>query len=143
MTFPLPYSPTKVKCQWHEGCGNEFFKFRSMDKYCPAHRYMSIKLNKVQQKGRKQPNTPIKKVSDKRAIQNKEYLRLRKQFLKENPNCAVYPYLKATDVHHKKGRIGNLLTDTRYFLAVSRQAHTQIELNPNWARENGYILNRK
>ena len=48
----------------------------------------------------------------------------------------------ATEVHHKKGRIGKLLTDIRYFLGVCRECHNKIELNPTWAKENGYSLNR-
>jgi hypothetical protein len=84
---------------------------------------------------------PIKKESDKRRKQNKEYLKIRAQFLKDNPKCAVTGK-EATEVHHKKGRTGNLLTDVRYFLPVSREAHQKIELNPDWAKEQGYSLSR-
>ena len=48
----------------------------------------------------------------------------------------------ATEVHHKKGRIGKLLTEISYFLGVCRECHSKIELEPIWAKENGYSLNR-
>lgn len=49
---------------------------------------------------------------------------------------------KATEVHHKKGRIGKLLNDTDYFLAVCRKDHVFIENNPLWAKQKGYSINR-
>ena len=86
---------------------------------------------------------PIKKVSDKRKIENKDYLKVRKVFLQSLMFCQVKRCKAlATEVHHKKGRIGKLLTDTRYFLGVCRECHNKIELEPLWAKENGYSLNR-
>jgi len=90
----------------------------------------------------KKPRKPIKRISDKRAAQNKEYLILRKAYLRANPFCAVYPKQQATQIHHKKGRIGKLLTDIKYFLPVSDEGHQKIEMNPNWAKEMGYSLSR-
>lgn len=84
---------------------------------------------------------PIKKVSKKRELQLKEYNHLRKEFLKVNNVCPVTGK-KATEIHHKKGRIGNLLCDVTNFLAVSREGHIKIELNPEWAKEKGYSLKR-
>jgi hypothetical protein len=84
---------------------------------------------------------PIKKVSDKRSKENVEYLKLRVKFLNENTKCYVCSK-SATEVHHKKGRDNSFLTDIRYFLPVCRDCHTKIELNPVWAKENGYSLNR-
>jgi len=86
---------------------------------------------------------PIKKISNKRKIENKEYLKVRKLFLESLIFCQVKGCKGlATEVHHKKGRIGKLLTDIRYFLGVCRECHNKIELEPNWAKENGYSLNR-
>jgi hypothetical protein len=85
----------------------------------------------------------IKKVSDKRKSENKEYTKLRKLFLAEYTICQVKGCKELpTEVHHKKGRIGKLLTDTSYFLGVCRECHSKIELEPLWAKENGYSLNR-
>ena len=60
---------------------------------------------------------------------------------------------KATDIHHKMGRIGYadewarqenipLLLDVRFWLAVSRKGHQMIEENPEWAKENNYSIDR-
>lgn len=85
--------------------------------------------------------TPIKKVSKKMGSDLREYGKLRKQFLEDNPQCIVYPDLKATDVHHSLGR-GKYLLDTTTWFAVSRKAHEEIERNPNWAKENKYSFER-
>jgi len=83
----------------------------------------------------------IKQVSDKRKKENTLYSCLRKQFLTDNPLCKVCGY-KANEIHHKKGRENSLLIYVRYFLSVCRDCHTEIELNPLWAKENGYSINR-
>lgn len=86
---------------------------------------------------------PIKKVSNKRKVDNKKYLKVRKVFLESLIYCQVKGCKKlATEVHHQKGRIGKLLTDTNYFVGVCRECHSKIELEPTWAKENGYSLNR-
>lgn len=89
------------------------------------------------------PRKAIPKVSAKRKIENREYTIKRLQFLAqpENQRCPITGK-QTTDVHHKKGRVGTLLLDTRFWLAVSREGHKQIEENPEWAKENNYSLNR-
>jgi hypothetical protein len=84
----------------------------------------------------------IKKISDKMAERLKEYTKLKKEFIKGKV-CPIYPHLKVVDIHHKLGRNGVLLNDTRYWLAVSRKGHMKIELNPKWAKEQGYSLSRR
>lgn len=79
----------------------------------------------------------IKQRSDKKKIDDLVYKAKRLKFLKENPRCSVYPELKATDVHHKRGRGSNYL-DEKTWLAVSRKAHIEIEENPEWAVSKGY-----
>lgn len=83
----------------------------------------------------------IPKRSAKRAAQEREYLKLREKFLNEEHICPVTGEL-ATEVHHKKGRIGKLLTDVRYFLGVSRTGHEYIETHPEEAYEKGWSLKR-
>ncbi len=92
-------------------------------------------------KAEKKKPAPIKKLSDKRAVENKEYLTLRKVFLESHPICPITGG-KTVDIHHKKGRIGKLLCDIRYWLAVSREGHGRIENNPEWAYKMGYSLLR-
>jgi len=87
--------------------------------------------------------TKIKKVSKKRNLENILYNSERIKFL-QLPENKICPITKepTTDVHHKKGRIGSLLLDKKYWVAVSRSGHRFVEENPIWAKENGYSLNR-
>lgn len=48
----------------------------------------------------------------------------------------------SSQIHHKKGRIGSLLWDKNFFLAVCPFCHTKIETNRKWAMEKGYLLDR-
>lgn len=82
----------------------------------------------------------IKPLSKKRDDQNKVYLTLRDVFLK-GKICPITGDV-ATEIHHRKGRIGPLLTDVRFFLAVSREGHWLIENSPLWAKQMGYSLER-
>lgn len=93
---------------------------------------------------REKPTKPktIRKKSLKTIAQDAIYMVLRNKFLEDNPCCAVYPSMKSTEVHHKKGRLGKNYTDVSTFLAVSREGHNKIELNPEWAIQMGYSESR-
>jgi hypothetical protein len=65
---------------------------------------------------------------------------MRPSFL-EGKRCPITGGV-ATEIHHMKGRMGKLLIDERYFLAVSREGHIKIGDNPEWAMEMGYSLSR-
>ncbi len=83
--------------------------------------------------------TPIKKVTAKRAAQNTEYLKLRKQYLEAYPCCEVEECnLKSVEIHHKEGREGERLTDTNNFMAVCHSHHEHITVNSKDAIEKGY-----
>lgn len=86
---------------------------------------------------------PIAKESKKRRVENLQYQADRIVFLgkPENRICPVTGE-PATEIHHKKGRIGSLLLNQKYWLAVSRKGHQQIEACPEWAKENGFSLDR-
>lgn len=95
----------------------------------------------------------INHVSQGRKLLNLRYARERRKFLDSHPQCAVYPKLKATEIHHMKGRVGYadqwarendipLLVDRRFFLAVSSAGHRKITDNSKWALEMGYSLKR-
>lgn len=88
---------------------------------------------------------PMRKVSKKRAGQNREYSKLRKQFLEEHPWCEVILFftgmiLRASDIHHIDKRNGKRLLDTSKWLAVSRNGHDWIHANPKLARERGWLI---
>lgn len=80
----------------------------------------------------------------------KIYLAIRDLYLSVNTECklCVLDSLwtgrveKATDVHHKKGRIGELLFDVRHFLPVCRNHHTWIEQNPKSSKAWGFSESR-
>lgn len=85
----------------------------------------------------------INKVSPKMAAALAQYMKLKKSFLEANPNCAVYPERKATDIHHMAGRnTTELLLNTDFWCPVSRDGHREIEMNPTWAKEKGFSLSR-
>ena len=87
----------------------------------------------------------MRKLSKKRANQNAKYLRMNKKFLENNRICAAKVdgcTGMATATHHKRGRIGDLLTDESNFLAVCNNCHRWIELNPVEAKMRGFSKSR-
>ena len=87
----------------------------------------------------------MRKVSKKQSANLRQYKKVREAYLESNPNCEAKLNgctFESTEIHHKKGRIGNLLQDDTYFLAVCRNCHHYIELNPIEAKEKGFSLSR-
>jgi hypothetical protein len=121
-------------------------KFSSLEKCqkedCRIAYAMEV-VSKQKEKLSKEKNKPIKKVSDKRKLENIIYKSERIKFLMlpENKVCPITKQ-PTTDVHHSKGRIGTLYLDKRYWIALSREGHKYVEENPQWARENGFSLSR-
>lgn len=126
---------TNAKCKQ---CGTAFFKFNSLQKYCSPE--CTYKNQTSAPKKRKR----IKYVGEKRKLETGIYLARRTHFLNrpENKFCPVFNHLNTTEVHHKKGRVGSLYLDERYWLAVSRKGHQKIEMNPQWAKDKGFSLSR-
>ena len=118
------------KCRNPE-CDNTFLPYKSTDKFCSLACFRRCSRSKS-----------IKKVSDKRKIQNETYGQLRRIFLNkpENRICPITGR-PTTDVHHKKGR-GKYFLDTSTWVALSREGHRKVEENPQWAYENGYSIKR-
>lgn len=87
----------------------------------------------------------MRKFSKKRAAQNREYLKVRYAYLMTSDHCAARVTgctLTATQIHHKRGRIGELLCDTSYFLPVCMNCHEWIEKHPQLAKELGFSESR-
>lgn len=97
-------------------------------------------LKEVKEKAKPKPiPKKSKKLVDAEKIYNKE----RKEYLQAYPYCEVNACKSLSNqIHHKKGRIGSLMYDTEYFLAVCTDCHSKIELNPIWAKVNGYSIIR-
>ena len=103
---------------------------------------------KRKDEGKKQGR--IKPRSKRRAAEEREYLKERNEWLErpENSICAVciveqepIPQ-RATQVHHKKGRIGKLLLDKRFWLGVCDEHHRVITEHSAEAIRKGYSLPR-
>jgi len=60
---------------------------------------------------------------------------------KDNPLCKAringICVHQTSDIHHQKGRVGELLTDQDYWLPVCRPCHSWIELHPTEAQKKG------
>lgn len=111
---------------------------------------------------------PIRRVSLKRGKVNRQYMKLREEYLKEHPLCEWYlsyhgvkpdeivngcwytnlgfdmkylPIPTATEIHHRKGR-GRYLLDTSTWLAVSQAGHRYIHDHPKESYERGWMLPR-
>lgn len=87
------------------------------------------------------PAKVVAKKSETMKERLKRYTKIAKAFLALNSKCAVCGK-PAQCVHHKRGRIGDLLFAVKHFLAVCFDCHRKIEDNPDWAKENGYSDSR-
>lgn len=84
----------------------------------------------------------IRPRSKKRSRQEREYAKLRKEYLDDHEYCEVCGSFLANQIHHRAGRIGKLLTNTKFFLAVCPTCHKLIEERPQWAKEKGFSISR-
>jgi len=103
---------------------------------CEKHR----DLKQYQQKESKP--SKIRRVSVKRSKQESLYSVNRKKYLEKHEVCECCNSTPSTEIHHKKGRVEDLIHDSRYFMAVCRGCHEYIELNPEWAKKNMFSLDR-
>ena len=103
-------------------------------------------LNVYKYEGKTPKVKKIKPRSSKRAKQEQEYIKhSRPEYLAKNPYCEIKHdgcTYNATQIHHKKGRIGDLLNDKEYFCATCDNCHRWAELNPKEAKEKGFSLSR-
>lgn len=109
--------------------------------------------------------TSIRRVSSKRAKENRIYSAKRKAFLERNALCQWWlrengswsmanefhysvesvvtvdgkkcPF--ATEIHHKAGRTGTNFLDESTWMAVSADGHRWIHDHPSLSRQRGYI----
>ena len=118
--------PSKLKkCA---GCEQikHIWKSHGKEKYCQQCWY-SIEKPKS-----------ISPVSAKRRVEMDEYSKKRLAFLTLHTNCQaklVGCTGKASDVHHKAGRVGDNYLKMSTWLAVCRNCHQWIETHPEEAKE--------
>ena len=78
-------------------------------------------------------------MSPKRAAENRIYLKRRAEFLESHPWCE-FPDVcgqPASEIHHRRGRVGALFLDERYWSAVCAPCHRWITEHPREAIELG------
>lgn len=83
----------------------------------------------------------INKVAPKRKVQNKAYLALRKDFLIEHPTCEIRGLkcqVKATEIHHTRGRENKMLLNKKWWKAVCHNCHREVTDNSKKAIEDGH-----
>jgi len=88
---------------------------------------------------RRVKRTRLRPVSKKRAKQLRVYSKIRKVFL-DSKMCDACKVRPATEVHHRRGRIGSALLDESYFMAICRGCHSAIHNNPSWAHAKDYLV---
>lgn len=88
-----------------------------------------------------QRSTPVRQVSTRRAKENRAYSMLRREFLTTHPFCQVCS-LAATDVHHRRGRVGADLLDVDHWSALCRECHRLVTERPAWAIDLGLSESR-
>ena len=125
----------QVKLKKCAGCNElkHIWKSHGKEKYCQQCWY-SIEKPKS-----------ISPVSVKRRGEMDEYSKKRLAFLTLHSNCQaklVGCSGKATDVHHKAGRVGDDYLNMNKWLAVCRTCHKFIEENPAEAKDLGFSESR-
>lgn len=91
------------------------------------------------EKREKKKSSKIKPLSDKRAKLEREYQKVRKEFLEVNRYCEICGN-SANDIHHKGRRLGKLLVKVELFMAVCRNCHIIIHNNEKEAKQKGYLI---
>lgn len=96
----------------------------------------------------------LRQKSSRQRRREARYMPIRNAFIRQHPHCQVcvkmstlldphhYSIMPSVDVHHKKGKIGELFFDTRFFMAVCRGHHEAIGREPAWAKKHGFIVDR-
>lgn len=129
---------SKPKCCSKHSCKKKYHEEKKKDTPTSDGEGKAEPRQYSRQVGRK----AIKPISDKQAQRLKEYRRVRDVYMKNHPVCECCQATPSQDLHHMAGRVGDNLTNPNYFLAVCRACHQEIEINPTWAKENGYSLSR-
>jgi hypothetical protein len=88
----------------------------------------------------------MKKTSNKRAKQEREYKQNRLKYFENNPFCEARATqncgFKASEIHHRQGRNGDRLNDTAFFMAVCRSCHNYIHNNPAESYLKGWLIRK-
>ena len=84
---------------------------------------------------------PIKRPK-KRPEQDREYTRLKRDYLSKHTICDVCGTARATQVHHTRRR-GPYYLKVDTWMPVCLHCHAEIEAHPAWAKEQGYLVDKR
>lgn len=107
----------------------------------------AVKLRTLQEiRSSKKPTSKrqkrIRRVSIKKAADLKEYYALRSRFLENVDLCEICHTDRPVEIHHRRGRVGPLLTDLRHLMATCKKCHQWLHENIEEARTLGYICEK-
>ena len=128
-------NPHDIPCSI-EGC-NSIYIARKKGWLCSLH--LQIEYNKKNSKGKKKwDRKSIPKKSAKRIIEEKIYIRTRKEFLSlpENKICFIENCSRpANSIEHSRGRCGSLYLDQRYWKPCCWKHNGELETNPELSKK--------
>lgn len=135
----MTISPKKKLCS---GCGEMTFIWKNVsgNKLCKQCATTGVAIKPTIKA------KPIPPRSQKRSKEERLYAAKRIIFIQEHPMCEAHisgictEY--ATEVHHKKGRIGEDLLDETHWLALCHMCHDYIENHREFAMEKGFSIKR-
>ena len=135
----MTISPKKKLCS---GCGEMTFIWKNVsgNKLCKQCATTGVAIKPTIKA------KPIPPRYQKRSKEERLYAAKRIIFIQEHPMCEAHisgictEY--ATEVHHKKGRIGEDLLDETHWLALCHMCHDYIENHREFAMEKGFSIKR-
>ena len=107
-------------------------------KYCINH-------NRIYGTKEEKKKVPVKKISDKRKRESREYRKIVKEKIGSLGVCKVVSpectYI-ATGLHHLQKRSPANYKDPENLIPCCNPCNLYIEINPVWAKENGFTISR-
>lgn len=88
---------------------------------------------------------PIAKQSEKRKVDQREYVKIVKAMLKENPNCDIKEsgcQVRASGLHHMKKRTPKTFLDKQFLKRACDSCNSWAELHPLEAIRKGHSISK-
>lgn len=131
---------------WNRIRANGVKKYQENKKKKPVIKNKSPVLKPISKK-----RAPIKKKSRLQIKRDAKYFKAKKEYLEElddpmcqmrlSPECRGNQQV-ASEIHHQKGKIGDLYWDTRFFMPACRKCHDYELTHDAEAKEKGVTLYR-
>lgn len=103
----------------------------------------SFKCGEIYKQNHIKQNTPVKKVSESRKVENTKYAKLRKAFLSlpENKYCKIKGSnctKLATTIEHSFGRIGDNYLKISTWIPSCLNCNLELERNPELSKKHQF-----